>query len=385
MPRLKIVRIVTRLNIGGPAIHTVLLTAGLDKSNFESLLVCGAISSTEGDMAYYASQKEVRPLYIPQLKRELNPLNDLIAFIKILWVIKKENPDILHTHTAKAGSLGRLAGIAYNFFCLRQRKIKLIHTFHGHIFDGYFNKFFTTLFILAEKGLAYFTNKIITVSEEIKRELISLGIAKADKILVIPLGFELEKFLEIVPRDQKEIVNIGIVGRLVPVKNHWLFLKAAQMLRLSLANEAKPYKVKFKIVGDGELKQKLEESSLKLNIADCVEFVGWQKDLVKVYSELDIVCLTSLNEGTPVSLIEAMASGKAVIATNVGGVRDLLGQDRGIVVEPNNTEAFSKALFSLLADVNFRERLGKKASEFVKERFTKHRLLRDIEELYLNI
>ena len=124
MPRLKIVRIVTRLNIGGPAIHTVLLTAGLDKSNFESLLVCGAISSTEGDMAYYASQKEVRPLYIPQLKRELNPLNDLIAFIKILWVIKKENPDILHTHTAKAGSLGRLAGIAYNFFCLRQRKIK---------------------------------------------------------------------------------------------------------------------------------------------------------------------------------------------------------------------------------------------------------------------
>ncbi|OGX10310.1 MAG: hypothetical protein A2Y06_01785 [Omnitrophica WOR_2 bacterium GWA2_37_7] len=362
-----------------------MLTAGLDKSNFESLLVCGAISSTEGDMAYYASQKEVRPLYIPQLKRELNPLNDLIAFIKILWVIKKENPDILHTHTAKAGSLGRLAGIAYNFFCLRQRKIKLIHTFHGHIFDGYFNKFFTTLFILAEKGLAYFTNKIITVSEEIKRELISLGIAKADKILVIPLGFELEKFLEIVPRDQKEIVNIGIVGRLVPVKNHWLFLKAAQMLRLSLANEAKPYKVKFKIVGDGELKQKLEESSLKLNIADCVEFVGWQKDLVKVYSELDIVCLTSLNEGTPVSLIEAMASAKAVIATDVGGVRDLLGQDRGIAVESNNAEAFSAALFSLLSNVTARERLGKKAREFVREKFTKQRLLRGIEELYLNI
>ena len=171
----------------------------------------------------------------------------------------------------------------------------------------------------------------------------------------------------------------------MPIKNHRLFLKAAQMVRLRLENEAQPFKVRFIIVGDGELRQELEEFSHKLTVTDCVEFVGWQKDLVRVYSELDIVCLTSLNEGTPVSLIEAMASAKAVIATDVGGVRHLLGQDRGIVVESSNTEAFSSALFSLLSNVNLRERLGKKAREFVREKFTKQRLLRGIEELYLNI
>lgn len=403
MKKIKVLRIIARLNIGGPAIHTVLLTEGLDKSKFESLLVCGVVSSGEGNMVYYANQKGVRPFYIPQLRRELNPLNDLIAFIKILWIIKREKPDIIHTHTAKAGALGRLAGIAYNFgiqfstrhnqtrkntrICqaLSRGNIKLFHTFHGHIFDGYFNKFFTNIFIIIEKGMACFTDKIVTVSEEIKRELMSLGIAKADKIIVIPLGFELEKFLKIVPRDQNEIINIGIIGRLSPVKNHRLFLKVAQKLRLILVNEAKPFKVRFIIVGDGELRQELEEFSRKLNIADCLEFTGWKKDLVEVYSELDIVCLTSFNEGTPASLIEAMAAGKAVVATDVGGVRDLLGQERGIAVESKNVEAFSIALLSLLVNVNLRERLGINAREFVREKFTKQRLLRDIEALYLNI
>ena len=169
----------------------------------------------------------------------------------------------------------------------------------------------------------------------------------------------------------------------MPIKNHRLFLKAAQMVRLRLENEAQPFKVRFIIVGDGELRQELEEFSRKLTIADCVEFTGWQKDLVAVYAELDIVCLTSLNEGTPVSLIEAMASAKAVIATDVGGVRHLLGQDRGIVVESNNTEAFSTALFSLLSNVTVRERLSKTGREFVKKNFSKDRLINNIEELYL--
>ena len=395
--KIKVLRIITRLNVGGPAIHTALLTEGLDKNRFESLLVCGTVSPEEGDMAYYASQKGVRPLCIAQLRRALNPLNDLIAFIKILGIIKREKPDIIHTHTAKAGTLGRLAGIVYNcerkllrFACggTRNDAIRLIHTFHGHIFEGYFNKFIAGVFIVIERILACFSSKIITVSEGVKRELIELGICNSNKIKVIPLGLELDKFLEIVPGNDEKNINIGIVGRLVPVKNHHLFLEAVgRVLYVVRNNELKgnSCKLNFKIIGDGELRGMLEEYAQKLKVSDCVEFVGWQRDLIKVYSELDIVCLTSLNEGTPVSLIEAMASGKAVIATDVGGVRDLLGQDRGIVVESHNVGAFVTALLSLLADINLRERLGKGAREFVRERFTKQRLLKDIEELYLNI
>ena len=177
MPKIKVLRIIARLNIGGPTIHTVLLTQGLDKARFESWLACGTVSTQEGDMAYYAQERQVRPIYIPQLKRELNPVYDVIAFIKILRIIWKIKPDILHTHTAKAGALGRIAGIIYNverglLRCarndgrgdVRDDAVKLIHTFHGHIFDGYFNKFYTKLFIMLERGMAFFTAKIITVS-----------------------------------------------------------------------------------------------------------------------------------------------------------------------------------------------------------------------------
>ncbi len=382
MNKIKVLRIIARLNIGGPAIHAVLLTEGLDKTRFETLLVSGQVGPKEGDMSYYTRQKNVRPQFIPGLKRELNLFDDLKALSKIYNIIKIEQPDIVHTHTAKAGTIGRCAVILYNLFHPRRiKEVKLVHTFHGHVFRGYFNRIKAAFFIFIERSLARFTHRIIAVSESVKSELTGLGICKEDKIEVINLGFELGKFLDI-PFRQSDILNVGIVGRLTPIKNHRLFLEAAYII----LKDNPSLKVKFKVIGDGELKKDLLQYSEKLGIAQSVDFRGWQRDLAEVYTDLDIVALTSVNEGTPVSLIEAMASARAVVATDVGGVKDLLGQqERGIITRPQDPEAFSEGLLLLARDARLRENLGVSARDFVRERFAKERLIKDMENLYKNL
>ncbi len=394
MRKIKILRVIARLNIGGPAVHAVLLTEGLDKSKFDSLLVCGSVSKDEADMSYYAIDKNVKPYFIPELRRDLDFFKDMGAFKRIYSLIKAKQPDVIHTHTAKAGALGRLAAISYNFLNHRKR-IKIIHTFHGHIFEGYFSKFKTKLFILIEQFLGLFTCKIITVSESLKEQLISLGIGNKDKIEVIPLGFELDRLLSIPPRDSA-VINIGIVGRLVPIKNHRLFLEAAA----KVIRDNPRMKLGFKIIGDGELRGDLEKYVQKLGISNYVDFLGWQKDLVRVYSDLDIVTLTSINEGTPVSLIEAMAAGKAIVATDVGGVRDLLGNEvdtgirpnanfkvleRGVIVRPGDSFSFARALILILQNNELRKNMSVHTQHFARTSFTKDRLIRDMEMLYDNI
>lgn len=394
MEKIKVLRVIARLNIGGPAIHAILLTEGLDKNNFESLLVCGNVDKDEGDMFYYAIEKNVKPCFIPELKRELDFLSDLAAFKKIYHVIKREKPHIIHTHTAKAGALGRLAGIAYNFLNPK-KSIKLVHTFHGHIFSGYFGKLKTNTFILIEKFLFLFTNKVLTVSESVKKELISLSIVKKNKIEVIDLGFELSKFLDIAVRDSP-ILNIGIVGRLVPIKNHLLFLESAA----KVINDNPATMLKFKIIGDGQLRKDLEKYSVLLGITDKVDFLGWQREIENIYSNLDIVVLTSNNEGTPVSLIEALASAKAVVATNVGGVKDLLGDEinnysksdagfkvleRGLIVIPGNSNSFAAALTFILKNSDLRRNLGLRGRAFVKSKFSKEHLVKNIERIYYDL
>lgn len=394
MQKIKILRIIARLNIGGPAIHAILLTEGLDKSRFESSLVCGSLDKEEGDMSYFAFEKKVKLISIPELKRQVHFLDDIVAFSRIYRAIKNVKPDIIHTHTAKAGALGRLAGILYNCFNpFARKKIMFVHTFHGHIFEGYFNKFRTQLFILIEKFLAIFTTKVITVSDSVKNELMVLHICPENKIKVIPLGLELERFFKIPTSSDNVVLNIGIVGRLVPIKNHRLFLEAATKVIVDNPN----IKLRFKIIGDGELRGDLEEYVHKLNIAEQVDFLGWQKDLVNVYANLDIVALTSINEGTPASLIEAMAAGRAVVATDVGGVNDLLGVEattgikpnanfkvleRGIIVKPGDFFSFANALRLVLENNELRKKMGTLARDFVKTRFTRERLIKDMDDLY---
>lgn len=385
----KIIRIIGRLNIGGPAVHVILLTGGLDRSKFDSLLVTGSVSTSEGNMNYLAVQKNVFPVVISQLKREINPLTDLLALVKIYMVILSEKPDILHTHTAKAGTLGRIGGILYSRIYPR-KDLKMVHTFHGHIFEGYFNKTKVSLFLLIEKLLAFFTDRIITLSGTLKQELLSLGIGNDKKIRIIPLGLELEKFTNIKLKEFGQSINIGIIGRLVPVKDHRLFLDMAAELLKDYSRS------RFKIIGEGELMEDLKGYSRSLGLTGFVEFSGWRRDLPLVYSGLDMVCLTSINEGTPLSLIEAMASARPAIATDAGGVRDLLGEEipdnlhsgaysireRGVLVEARDPLKFARAVARMINDKELRMRLSVSGREFVKDKFSRVRLISDTENLY---
>jgi len=419
--KIKVLRIIDRLNIGGPAIHTILLTEGLDKNRFDSVLVTGTVEKSEGDMFYLASEKDIRPIIIPELSRSLNMRKDIITFWKLLRLIKREKPDIIHTHKAKAGALGRLAGLLHRFTHFRpqiklknfhggmqteikgtptKRKLKLIHTFHGHVLHSYFTRTKSVFFIWIERFLGLFTNKIIAVSENVRKELIDLRITSPQKITAIPLGLELEKYLKIGNNSSQNrgYKSVGIIGRLVPVKNHEMFLDAAKKLREISSFEQR---IKFFIVGDGQLRQELENYAENLGIKQDVTFTGWIKDQEKIYSELDIVVLTSLNEGTPVALIEAMAAGRPVISTDVGGVKDLFnGQfkanrdgdkrtlryyDQGILIDSQDPVSMARALKELLESDEKRIKMGEAGRKSVYPKYDISRLIDDMNIFYMNL
>jgi len=381
--KLKILRIIARLNVGGPAIHTILLTQALNNERFESILVAGQVGKAEKDMIYLAKEKGVKPVIIPELGRQIDPIKDIFVLWKIFKLMKRERPDIVHTHTAKAGALGRAAAV------LSGVPVR-IHTFHGHIFESYFSKFYIVLFLLIERILALFTKYIVVVSQAQKREIGErYKIAAPDKIKVIPLGLELEKFFPVNGRAGKlrgelglgeDIIIVGIVGRLVPVKNHKMFLEAANLLSGLLEDK---FKIKYLIVGDGEERQSLEEYAKKLGLGDDAIFCGWREDTADIYSDLDIAGLTSLNEGTPVALIEALAAGRPVVATNVGGVADVVKDGvNGYLVAPADVQAFALRLADLVKDSAKRSEFGFSGRQMVRERFSRERLVRDMSKLY---
>lgn len=368
--------------MGGPAIHTVLLSEALNKDGYKDILVCGRVSESEGDMAYFAKDKNVVPVVIPELGRDISLVNDIKAFYKLYKLIRAERPDIVHTHAAKAGTLGRLAAIVCGV------PVK-VHTFHGHIFDGYFSPFKARIFLFIEKFLALFTDRVITVSDTVKYEITDkLKVTSADKCVVVPLGLELDKFFAFKKEDGKfrrelslpdNAVLVGIVGRLVPIKNHTMFLDAAKMV-LDLKSGPD---IRFVIVGDGELRHHLEDYAAKIGIRDRVIFTGWRKDLPVVYSGLDIVALTSLNEGTPVSIIEAMAAMRPVVSTMVGGVKDIITDSaNGYLVKSQDTRNFSEKLAGLITDNEQQKKFGSRGRESVERKYSKERLVRDIKLLY---
>ncbi len=380
---MKIVRIIARLNVGGPAIHTILLTQALNNERFESVLITGQVDKAEKDMIYLAREKKIGPLVIPELGRQIRPLKDLIAFWKIYTVMRRFKPDIVHTHTAKAGALGRTAAV------LAGVPVR-IHTFHGHIFENYFNRFYISIFLSIERTLAHLSRYIIVVSEAQKKEIGEhYKIAGPDKIRVIPLGLELGKLLSVRSRRgnlrktlniDDDTVVVGIIGRLVPVKNHRMFLEAAKRLSSILTPG---FKIKHLIIGDGEERMALEAYAKELDISRSVLFCGWYEDMADIYSDLDIVVLTSLNEGTPVALIEALAAGRPVVATEVGGVRDVVEDGvSGYCVASGDINAFARRIADLIADPGKRVEFGAKGREAVRVKFSKERLIEDMAKLY---
>ena len=378
--RIKILRIIGRLNVGGPAIHVVNLCAGLSQTRYDQLLVIGSESPEEGSMLNYALSRGVNPHVIPEIVTafSLTP-RDVKAVIRLYQMIHRDRPHIVHTHTAKAGFLGRiaarLAGVPV-----------VVHTFHGHVLHGYYGPAKNSILRRVEQSLAWFTDRIVTVSERVKSELVAYGVAAAEKITVIPLGFDLDPFLH--SRTQRgefrqemglteDTKLVGIVGRIFPIKNHGLFLESAARI------SAQETTVRFVIVGDGVLRPELERQARNLGIADRVLFTGWRHDLPRINADLDVLVVSSDNEGTPVSAIEAMAAGCPVVATRVGGLPDLIDDQRtGRLVLPRDAKALASAVLDLLRSPETSRELGQNAMEVVRERFTVTRLISDMDHLY---
>jgi glycosyltransferase involved in cell wall biosynthesis len=402
----KVVRVIARLNVGGPAKHVLWLTHGLQNSPIETLLVAGTVPEGEEDMGYFADEMGITPHYIREMSREIS-LKDATTVWKLFRLFRRERPDIIHTHTAKAGTVGRVAGFFYRWatpgtLIGQPRKCKFVHTYHGHIFHSYYGPVKTRLFILIEKMLARLaTDRLLVVSRQQQDEIGRVfGIGRNCQFQVVPLGLDLKVFDNAATRRQifrqelrlsDDVMMIGIVGRLTEIKDHDFFLRAVARFK-QLAGDSRPA-VKFVVIGDGSLRLDLERLATTLDLETDVIFAGNRRDAENFYPALDIVALTSKNEGTPLTLIEAMANARPVIATNVGGVVDLLGEPlptklnyfectRGISVTPGDIDGFAAGLHRLVEDKELRMKVAQNGNDFVRSNYAKERLLEDIKGLY---
>jgi glycosyltransferase involved in cell wall biosynthesis len=405
----KVVRVIARLNVGGPAKHVVWLTEGLEGSSVETVLVAGTVPEGEEDMGYFAEEMGVKPHYIREMSREIS-LKDAVTVWKLYRLFVRERPDIIHTHTAKAGTVGRGAGFLYRWLTPatligQPRKCKFVHTYHGHIFHSYYGPLKTRLFILIERLLArMITDRILVVSAQQQQEIRqNFRVGRNGQFQVVPLGLDLKLFENHNTRRQffrrelnvdDETILVGIVGRLTDIKNHELFLRSIEKFK-QLSDESTPA-TKFVVIGDGSLRSQLEQLAETLRLETDVIFAGNRRDPQNFYPALDVVALSSRNEGTPLTLIEAMANARAVIATNVGGVIDLLGEPlpktesyfectRGIGIPPGDTEAFASGLHRLVKDSDLRNRLAQNGKDFVKTHYSKDRLLEDVKGVYADL
>lgn len=380
MSKIRVVEVITRLNIGGTASHVIFLTSGLDSAQFQTTLITGKEGTYEGNMMDLATAKGVKPIILPSLQRELSPRQDYVAFRALYDLFRQEKPDIVHTHTAKAGTVGRLAALVAGVPVV-------LHTFHGHTFYGYFSPPKTAFFLNVERALARCTDRIIAVSESLRRELLNVyRVSSAQKLLAVPLGFELEEYLACEQmggelRRELEITAdtklVGIVARLTPIKAPQLFLDVALKVRRERPD------VQFLFIGSGEMHEELERNTRQMGLTGIVRFLGWRRDLPRLYADLDVVVLTSKNEGTPVSLIEAMASGVPVVATNVGGVPDIVVDGvNGYLVPPGDEEAIAAAILDLLDRPARAKAMGQAGRHSVYPKYTLERLLNDMSNLY---
>lgn len=392
MPR--VLRVLNRLIVGGPLLNATLLTRYMSPE-FETLLVVGQKESHEKEADFIVKELDIQPKFLPEMERSINLFQDYKAYLKMKKIIREFKPDIVHTHAAKPGMIGRMAA--------RSTKAPVIvHTYHGHVFHSYFGKFKTNAIIKAERFMGKRSDAIIAISDLQKKELTEkFKIAPPEKFRVIPLGLDLDKFQKNIAEKRNQFRNefgvgeneivITITGRLVPIKNHDLFLEAIAYL---LKNTSK--KVKAFIVGDGDTRRELEAKAEILDIKFSTEksfrhphplvFTSWRHDVDVINAGSDIIALTSLNEGTPVSLIEAQAAGKAVISTKVGGIGDVVKEGETALLSPvNDVETFQKNLLRLVQDNELRNSLGSKGADFVMQKYSYHRLVKDMSSLYYEL
>lgn len=384
-----VVRVITRLNIGGPSIQATRLSA-LDRDGFSTTLIHGRLGEGEGDMSYLIAPGS-RAIYVDTLCRPLSPLNDARTFFTLLGEMRRARPQIVHTHMAKAGLLGRLAAATYNLFRGQAPRARIIHTYHGHVLEGYFSPLMTSIFIGFERLLARVSDAIVAISPAIEGQLRDqFHIGRAGQYRVVPLGFDLSSFAAVTDADRvkaRQDLNlpadadvICTVGRLTAIKQHRLFLETVARVA-----ESRPKLIAL-VAGDGELRAELETYALELGITDRVRFLSWRRDLATIYGASDVFLLTSRNEGTPVALIEAMASAIPGVSTDVGGVRDVINsEDVGARVAEHTAAALAAPVVRYLSDPDLRRQSGARARTAVLDRYSLDRLVGDIRSLYRDL
>ena len=382
---IRILRVIARLNMGGPAIHVSNLAAGLETRGYHTTLVAGSLARGEDSMAFVAERLGVKVVDVPDMQREVAPLHDIRSIRRLTTIMREERPHILHTHTAKAGALARAAALAAG----DARPRIVVHTFHGHVLKGYFGRGRTAFFKQVERNLARYADVLIAVSPEVRDELVEHGIAPAGKFTVIRLGIPLEDRLgdATVDLDYRSLYGIpsdafvvGWVGRMTGVKD------TDAVLEILRATRERGVDAVLCMVGDGPDRVRLEQVAHDLGIARSTYFVGYQTDVAGYYRLFDAFVLPSVNEGTPVSAIEALASGIPVVATRVGGVPDVVteGVD-GFLVSPRDTEAAADRLAELARDPELRRRFGEAGRAGMRERYSVERLVDDVDRLYRSL
>lgn len=387
MPR--ILRIINRFNLGGPTYNAAYLTKYV-QNGYETLLVGGMKDKTEDSSQFIVENLGITPVIIPEMRRAINPYHDRAAYLKLKEIIADYKPDIIHTHASKPGALGRWAAH-------KMGVPVIVHTFHGHVFHSYFNPAVTEFYKRLERKLASVSTAIIAISEKQKEELTTEhGICPPEKVKVIPLGFDLQRFQDDIDEKRRvfrtefnltdDDVAVVIVGRLVPIKNHKLFIDAIAQVK-----QRTKVRVKAFIVGDGEVRNDLENYCVEAGLTSSndseddvdIYFTSWVKNVDFVNAGADIVALTSKNEGTPVSLIEAQAANRAIVSTRVGGIEDVvIPNATALLSEPDDAELFYTNLTKLVNDRDLRQQMGAKGWAFVKDKFHYERLVRDITAMY---
>jgi glycosyltransferase involved in cell wall biosynthesis len=380
--KIRVLRIINRFNIGGPTYNATFLTRFLS-DEFETILIGGLPEPEESDSLHIPRAYGIEPILIPELKRSPNPIDDRKAYLRIKQIIKDFKPHIVHTHASKAGALGRKAA-----FSLKVPVV--VHTFHGHVFHSYFGRIKTFIFKSIERRLAKKSDGIIAISNLQKEELVDLhNIAESRKVKVISLGFDLSKFNNAISRrdelrDNLKInsdeIAVAIVGRLAPIKNHTMFLDAIELVAQKTSK-----KIVVFIVGDGAERTNIEGQIKSKSFGEHCRIImtSWITDIASFNAAIDIICLTSNNEGTPVSLIEAQAANIPIVSTDVGGVRDVVQlNETAFLVPKNDTQLFADKLFDLIEDEKLRQKMSQNGWNFVKENFDYSTLVKNMEDYY---
>ena len=381
----RVLRVIARLNMGGPALHVAYLTHGLRERGYDTTLVAGSLARGEDSMEFVARELGIEATHLPELRRDIAPIRDLQATVRLARLIRRLRPDILHTHTAKAGAVGRMAALLVG----DARPPIVVHTFHGHVLRGYFGPRLSYGFRLLERWLAKRTDALVAVSPEVRDELVRLGVAPAEKFTVVRVGIELrERVADLDGRAETrrllgiadDSFTVGWVGRMTGVKRTSDVLLAFKRLRERGVDAV------LCMIGDGPERGQLERRAHELGIMKRTLFLGYQEHVAPYYAALDAMILPSGNEGTPVSAIEALAAGRPVVATRVGGLPDVVreGED-GFLVTPGAVDELADRLERLAADEELRRRMGEAGRERVLPRYSVERLIDDVDALYRSL